>query len=159
MVLMAYGAALLAGIALSAALQGQPTDGDRQMDTDAAEIRELTKEFVQGFNTGDLDRIMKFYADEYVDVNLRQPNQTKAERREYYRKLIDSGEFRVEVTPDEIVIAGEYGFVRGTILLERPQAGGNARTKELRYVEVWRRFADGWKSIWGIDADVHPEEE
>lgn len=154
---MECAAALLVGVTAAIALQGTSNQEDPEAQAGVAEIRRLTREFVAGFNTGDLDRMMRFYADDYVDVNLRHPRQTKAERREYYRRLLERGEFRVEVNPDEIVVSGEYGFARGTILLHPSDAGGQAQPRELRYVEIWRKFPDGWKAIWGIDADIHPE--
>jgi ketosteroid isomerase-like protein len=137
---------------------GAPEQAGRSA-TDVAQIRALTREFVLGFNSGDLDRLMSFYADDYVDVNLEKARQTKAERREYYRKIVDPAHLRVDVTPDEIVIAGEYAFARGTIRLERIGEGPPAPPRKLRYMEVLRRFPDGWKSIWGIDAEIYPEPE
>lgn len=126
-------------------------------DADAAEIRRRTREFVEGFNSGDLDRIMQFYADRYVDVNLRQPVQSKAERREYYRKIVEPGDLQVEVTPEEILVSGSHAFARGTIALRRVTGGAAAPPRELRYMEVWQKFPDGWKSIWGMDAELYPE--
>jgi ketosteroid isomerase-like protein len=124
------------------------------------EIRRLTREFVEGFNSGDVDRIMRFYADTYTDVNLRQPVQSTKERAEYYRKIIARGDTKVDVVPDEIIVAGQYAFVRGTILLDRTDKESNsARRIELRYMEVWQRFPDGWKALWGMDAEVYPEDK
>jgi ketosteroid isomerase-like protein len=125
------------------------------METDIAKIKALTREFVVGFNSGDVDRIMNFYADAYVDVNLPNPIQTKAERADYYRKIITSGHVKVDVAPDEVIISGDHAFARGSIFLYDTRPGTERPKKELRYVEVWRKFASGWKSIWGIDADVH----
>ena len=130
------------------------------MEADVEEIRTMTREFVEGFNSGDVDRCMRFYADTYVDVNLRQPVQTKAERREYYRKIIERRDTKVEVIPEEIIVHGEYAFVRGTILETRTPAGGAPPQRlELRYMEVDRKFPDGWKAIWGMDADLYPDQE
>jgi nucleoside triphosphatase len=125
---------------------------------DEAEIRRRTRQFEEGFNRGNLDLMMQFYADAYIDVNLPRPEQTRAQRREYYRRLVERGDTRIRVTPVEIVVSGEYAFIRGTILLSRAGEGG-AVERELRYVEVARLFPDGWKAIWGIDADVHPDAE
>jgi ketosteroid isomerase-like protein len=146
----------LAAAALLAAAWVGGVQGPAESSADIERIRALTREFVLGFNSGDLDRLMAFYADDYVDVNLPQPRQTKAERREYYRQIVDPARLRVEVTPDEIVVAGEYAFARGTIRLERKGSGEEAQRRELRYMEVLRRFPDGWKSIWGIDAETYP---
>jgi ketosteroid isomerase-like protein len=131
--------------------------GDSGPPADIAAIRQQTQEFVAGFNTGDLDRVMRFYADEYVDVNQPRPVQTKAERRDYYRQILEKRNTTVQVTPDEVVIHGDYGFVRGTILLTKVIPGQAPKRTELRYVEVWRRFPNGWKSIWGIDAEIYAE--
>jgi ketosteroid isomerase-like protein len=126
-------------------------------DADATEILRLTREFVAGFNSGDLDRTMRFYADRYVDVNLRQPVQTKAERREYYRKIVEPRDVTLEVVPEEIIVSGSHAFVRGTIVLRRKVQGAPEPPRELRYIEVWQKFPDGWKSIWGMDAELYPE--
>jgi ketosteroid isomerase-like protein len=126
-------------------------------DSDVAQLRAMAREFVEGFNSGDLDRIMRFYADRYVDVNMEQPIQTKAERVEYYRKIIARGDTKVvDVRPEEIIVTGEYAIVRGTILLFRIAKDGTKQEPiELRYMEVARKYPDGWKAIWGIDAPVH----
>jgi ketosteroid isomerase-like protein len=123
---------------------------------DVAKLQEMAREFTLGFNTGDVNRIMRFYADRYVDVNLRNPVQTKTERAEYYRKIIERKDTRVEVHPDEILIEGNLAFVRGTIELWRtPQSGGSSERRELRYLEIARRQADGsWKVAWGMDGPV-----
>ena len=61
-------------------------------------------EFEEGFNSGDVDRIMRFYAGTYVDVNLRNPVQTKAERREYYDQVMARPGIHLNVRPDDILI-------------------------------------------------------
>jgi len=53
----------------------------KRVTEDETFLRNMAHEFEEGFNSGDVDRIMRFYADTYVDVNLRNPVQTKAERR------------------------------------------------------------------------------
>ena len=124
---------------------------------DVAAIRQLTRDFVDGFNAGDLDRIMRFYAERYVDVNQRQPVQTQAERREYYRRIVEKRDTTVQVIPDEVVVSHDHAFVRGTILLTKTVSGEAPKRTELRYIEVWQRFPDGWKSIWGMDAAIYAE--
>jgi len=58
------------------------------VDEDLDFLRNMAHEFEEGFKRGDVDRIMRFYGDTYVDVNLRQPVQTNAERREYYARVM-----------------------------------------------------------------------
>jgi ketosteroid isomerase-like protein len=130
----------------------------RSRDDDAQAIRTLTREFVAGFNSGDVDRIMRFYADRYVDVNLKNQVQTHEERAAYYKRIIDRRDTQVEVTPEEIIVDGDHAVARGTLLVFKLDGQGRrGEPKELRYIEVWEKQPVGWKSIWGIDSEVYPE--
>ena len=122
------------------------------MMSDDAVIRALTREFVSAFNDADVDRMMRLYADRYVDVNLPQPVQTHSERADYYRSIVEKRDLQIEVIPDEIIVDSGHAIVRGTIHLFKAD---RSIARELRYVEVWERRTAGWKSVWGIDAPVH----
>jgi len=119
-------------------------------------LRNVAHEFEEGFNSGDVDRIMRFYADTYVDVNLRNPVQTKAERREYYAQVMARPGIHLNVRPDDVLIRGDLAFVRGTILLTQDSGGGGETTGiELRYLEICERVPDGtWRVMWGMDGPV-----
>jgi|ERR1700693_6274895 len=122
---------------------------------DVAKLRHMAREFEAGFNTGDVERIMRFYGDTYVDINLRNPVQSRQERREYYSQVIRKGGFRVQVHPDDILIRGDFAFVRGTIELTRPPAAGDSGRTELRYLEIAHRQQDGsWQVMWGMDGPI-----
>jgi ketosteroid isomerase-like protein len=122
---------------------------------DIAQLQHMAQEFAAGFNTGDVDRIMRFYGDTYVDINLRNPVQSRAERRAYYAQVIARGGFQVKVQPDDIRVDGDFAFVRGTIELVRPAVSGDAARTELRYLEIARRQPDGsWQVMWGMDGPV-----
>lgn len=56
--------------------------------SDIAALESIAREFTEGFSSGDVDPIMRFYGDKYVDVNLRNPVQTHAQRRQYYLDII-----------------------------------------------------------------------
>ncbi|MGH7983639.1 MAG: YybH family protein, partial [Candidatus Udaeobacter sp.] len=121
------------------------------MTDDEKFLRNVAHEFEEGFNTGDVDRLMRFYGDFYVDVNLRNPVQSKSERQEYYAKVMARPGIHVQVQPEEIMIRGDLSFVRGSILL-RQGIGGEATQSELRYLEIYVRAHDGtWRVIWGMD--------
>ena len=126
------------------------------MTDDEKYLRNIAHEFEEGFNSGDVDRIMRFYADTYVDVNLRHPVQTRAERREYYARVMARPGIQVEVRPDDILVRGDLAFVRGTLLVTQGAAGSRETTRtELRYLEICERVPDGtWRVIWGMDGPV-----
>jgi ketosteroid isomerase-like protein len=130
-------------VALAVALPGTEV-------LDEALIRAATRDFVEAFNTGDVERALHFYADEYVDLNLREPHQSKAARRRYLSEILHRADATVDVAPEEILVRGDHAFVRGTIHLRRASS-----MSELRYMEVLRRFPQGWKAIWGIDAQIY----
>ena len=119
-------------------------------------LRNMAREFEEGFNSGDVDRIMRFYGDTYVDVNLRHPVQTWPERREYYARVMARPGIHVNVRPDDILIRGDLAFVRGTILLTQDAAGSREPPRiELRYLEICERAPDGtWRVMWGMDGPV-----
>jgi ketosteroid isomerase-like protein len=122
---------------------------------DVAKLHHMACEFTEGFNTGDVDRIMRFYGETYVDINLRNPVQSWQERREYFTRVIRNGGFRVQVHPDEILIRGDFAFIRGSIELTRASAVGDFGRTELRYLEIARRQRDGsWQVMWGMDGPV-----
>jgi ketosteroid isomerase-like protein len=121
------------------------------MTEDERYLRNVAHEFEEGFRTRDLDRIMRFYGDTYVDVNLRHPVQTRAERREYYAKVMTRPGLRLSVQVDDVLVRGDLAFVRGTILLTQDAA---PRT-ELRFLEIYqRKTGGGWQVVWGMDGPV-----
>jgi ketosteroid isomerase-like protein len=122
---------------------------------DVAKLRHMAREFAEGFNTGDVERIMRFYGETYVDINLRHPVQSRQERRQYYAQVIRRGGFHVQVQPDEILIRGDFAFIRGTIKLSPGSALGDSAPKELRYLEIAQRQQNGsWQVMWGMDGPV-----
>jgi ketosteroid isomerase-like protein len=121
---------------------------------DIAHFREIAREFTEGFNSGDVDRIMRFYGDTYVDVNLRHPVQSKEERKAYYRQVIRRRGIRIEVQPDEILVEGDFAFIRGRIDITQTKST-DIKPTELRYLEIARKAPDGsWKMVWGMDGPV-----
>ena len=122
---------------------------------DIDRLRHMASEFTEGFNTGDVERIMHFYGESYVDINLRNPVQSRQERREYYAQVIRRGGFHVQVQPEEILVRGDYAFVRGTIELTPSSALSDSARRELRYLEIVQRQQNGsWQVLWGMDGPV-----
>jgi len=122
---------------------------------DIVQLESIAHIFTEAFNAGDVDSIMRFYADTYVDVNLRRPLQTKAERRKYYADVIRERGIQIDVRTQEVMVEGSLALIRGTIDVTAPD---RSRT-ELRYLEVARKSADGtWMMIWGMDGPIQEYE-
>jgi ketosteroid isomerase-like protein len=125
------------------------------MTTDEQFLRDMAREFEEGFNSRDVDRIMHFYGETYVDVNLRNPVQTKLERREYYTRVMQRPGIRLHVQPEEILIRGNLAFVRGTVLVTQTVPDNDVKRNELRYLEIAERMPNGsWQVIWGMDGPI-----
>ena len=88
--------------------------------------------------------------------HLRNPVQTRSERREYYAKVMARPGIHLEVRPDDILIRGDLAFVRGTILRTQDAGRGAERSRvELPYLEICERVKDGtWRVMWGMDGPV-----
>jgi ketosteroid isomerase-like protein len=127
---------------------------------DIADLRQMAVEFTEGFNSGDVDRLMRFYAERYVDVNLRDQVQTHEQRQAYYLHVMKTRGIRVDVRPDEIIVEGDLAFIRGTIFVSQSDAStGKSNPTELRYLEIARKDSDGaWKAWWGMDGAVQEYE-
>jgi ketosteroid isomerase-like protein len=124
-------------------------------ELDINQLRAMAAAFGDAFNAGDVDGLMRFYGDSYVDVNLRRPVQSFSERRAYFARLMQRGGTRIDVTPDEILVEGLTAFVRGRIDVRLQASESPEPTRELRYLEIARKGEDGsWKAIWGIDGPV-----
>ena len=106
-------------------------------ELDLEHLRAMARAFAEGFNMGDVDRLMPYYGETYVDVNLRQPVQSRAERREYLSRLIERGGARIDVRPDDIALNGTTAVIRGSIEIRtEPDDERTVAVRELRYLEV-----------------------
>jgi ketosteroid isomerase-like protein len=127
-------------------------------------INEAKTEFREGFNTGDVDRIMAVFADGVTDFSDGFPSFFGNEGNSVFRcrleKLFHSCQVRVIVTIIDIEILGntaiEYGWHEWTLT---PKATDEDCVMRERYVDIWRRQADGgWKiSLYINNADHEPE--
>ena len=110
------------------------------MDEDVKLLHHMAHEFEEGFNSGDVERIMRFYGDTYVDVNLRNPVQTHAERREYYSQVMRRLAGRIDVTPDEVLVRGDL-----TLTLPNPHQADIGRDLLARILRQAGINRDAWE--------------
>ena len=132
---------------------------------DVYAINVAKTEFREGYNTGDVSRLMAvFQPDGFTDMSEGEPSKYGSEAisvfRERLTKLFD--EFTVKLTPIiiDIVVLGDTAYDYGWHeLILTPKAGGPALRKRYRYFELWNRNAAGqWKvAIHTTNSDV-PEE-
>lgn len=121
-------------------------------------------ELREGYNTGDVERILAVFADSFTDMRTGQASFYGVDAKTVLRARLEKlfREHDVEMTPliFDIAISGdlavEYGWHRMTL---HPKAGGPMDVRRSRYAELWRRNRNrAWQIAFFIDnADQEPE--
>lgn len=126
-------------------------------EADAEAIKGVNDHFLAGLNDGDLAACLAVVADDVVMLAPNHPTATgKAAVESWFRTIFD--QFTIEETwsSEELVVAADWAFNRGTYSgTFTPKAGGEPVQEEGKYIWILHRQADGsWKyahSIWNSD--------
>jgi ketosteroid isomerase-like protein len=109
-----------------------------------------------GFNSGDVDRIMNAYSENLADMSGGMPSFYGPDARLVMRGRLQSlfATYEVQCAPAiiEILLFGAAAMDHGVQELTlTPRSGGPARVHRTRYVEFWRKEQDG---IWRIQSFI-----
>lgn len=118
----------------------------------------------EGYRNADVNGILALFADDFTDMREGQATFWGVDAKAVFRAHLERlfREHEVELTPViiDIAISGDLAIEHGWHrLTRRPKAGGQIEVKRTRYVEVWRRGANGvWQIVLFMDnADQTPE--
>jgi ketosteroid isomerase-like protein len=128
---------------------------------DRAAVNNIRLEFEAGENTGELDRMTRYLA---ADVVAMPPNRAITTGATALTELLRGflGAYKVDVkyTTDEILIAGDWAFERGTAVeTMTPKAGGVAETSNAKYLWLYRRNNGKWelaRLMWNSSDPLTP---
>ena len=119
---------------------------------DVYAINVAKTEFREGYNTGDIERLMGiFHADGFTDMSEGQPSKYGPQAIALWRKRLAVlfAEYQAKLVPIiiNIVVMGpiayDYGWHELTL---SPKDGGPLVRKRCRYFELWNKDAAGqWK--------------
>jgi len=120
-------------------------------------IKNLRKQYMAAQDAGDVEGCLSFWDDSCV---LMPPNEPavvgKDALRAWYKNAFDQFRLDNTITFDEIEIAEDWSFARGsgrTTLT--PKVGGEPIQDNAKYLEIHRRQPDGsWKfarHMWSSD--------
>jgi ketosteroid isomerase-like protein len=118
---------------------------------DAYSIRVAKTELREGYNTGDVDRVLSVYRDVYSDMSSGCASfyggEAKAVLRHRLTKLFATHRAHLAVTIISIGIEGSTAFDWGWHQLTlTPKSGGRPKTVRTRYLEIWQKQTNGqWK--------------
>lgn len=130
-------------------------------DTRAAEeaaVRKADADWVKAAQTKQVDAWVAFYAD---DATVLPPNDKTASDKDSIRKaagdLLGLPGLVIAWQPTKIEVArsGDLAYDYGTYEMSANDASGKPATERGKYLEVWKKQADGnWKCIvdaWSSD--------
>ena len=124
----------------------------KQSLTVEEEIRRAIDEFVDAYNSGDIHALLACYGDDLVKLRQGAPAETKPEVARRVAEVLNKFHSRVDVNNDEILVAGELAFTRGSFHVTlTPKAGGDPQTIDRRYLELWRKEEGRWLVIRTMD--------
>jgi ketosteroid isomerase-like protein len=116
------------------------------------EIKRAIDEFVNAYNSGDIDAVLACYGDDLVKLRQGAPPETKPEVARRVAEVFKNFHSRVDVKNEEILVAGELAFTRGSFRVTlTPKAGGESQTINRRYLELWRKENGRWLVVRTMD--------
>lgn len=126
---------------------------------DRATLDRLRQEFAAAENAGDADAMYRYLADDIVVMAPNLPPMRGSEvSPASLRKFFEVFDMDVQYRSEEVVIAGDWAFDRGTGRETlTPKNGGAPVGGEAKYLWVYRRIAGQWKQarvIWNSSEPV-----
>ena len=127
----------------------QPSGAPDTRAADEAAIREADIAWSKSAEAKQVDTHVAYYTE---DAIVLPPNEPLATGKEPIRKVIGDLyampglSVKWQPTKVEVARSGDIGYSRGTYEMTVNDAKGNPMTDRGKYVEVWKKQADGtWK--------------
>jgi ketosteroid isomerase-like protein len=130
--------------------------------SDEEKIRRAVDEFIEAYRAGDLNRVGAIFTEDLVDMSSGGPTRKGAAAREHFlsrmAKVHEKFKPSLAINIAEIYVAGDMAYQRGDFLVTRESKTGGALSYiRQRYLEVWRRDANGnWKICIVMDNTTEP---
>jgi ketosteroid isomerase-like protein len=138
-------------LSLTTACQTQTTPATTS-DTRAADenaIRTADIEWSKAASTKDVEKTIAFYSDDAIVMPPNSPQATGKEAiRGIWKGLLGAPGFSGGWKPAKVEVAksSDIAYVTGTYEFTENDASGKPMTDKGKYVEVWKKQADGsWK--------------
>ena len=119
--------------------------------TDETALRNLDTEWSKAAGARNVDQTVSYYA---ADAVVMPPNipalNTKEAIRGLWQSMLGSPGFSGGWTPTRVDVArsGDLAYVTGNYEFTEKDAGGAPMTDKGKYLEVWKKQADGsWKCV------------
>ena len=120
--------------------------------SDQEAIESAIQAFVNAYNSGNLEAMLACYSDDLIKLRQGAPAETKHQVAQRVAAVFTKFNSKVDVTIDEINVAGDLAITRGnfTVTLS-PRDGGKRQSVSRRYLEVWRKENERWLVMRTMD--------
>ena len=122
--------------------------------TDEATLRKLDDEWSRAIGARDVEKTISYYTDDAVVMPPNIPTLTGKEPiRSLWKSMLDSPSFTGgwKATKVEVAQSGDLAYVSGNYEFTEKDDSGKPITDKGKYLEVWRKQADGnWKCVAGM---------
>ena len=119
--------------------------------TDEATLRKLDDEWSRAVGSRDVEKTISYYTDDAIVMPPNIPTLTGKEPiRSLWNSMLDSPSFTGgwKATKVEVARSGDLAYVSGTYEFTEKDESGKPLTDKGKYLEVWRKQADGnWKCV------------
>jgi len=146
--------ALAAALAACTPAPAPPADTS---EADAAAIRTASDEWIAAYNAADADALGRSYDEDVIMLAPdRQPLMGPEAIIQRHREFFEEFSATQSSTVDEVAVFGDVAFARGTwTTRQTPKVGGAEQVRSGKWMELYRRQADGswktWRWMWTED--------
>ena len=124
-------------------------------------LRDLDGQWSAAAGAKDLEKTISFYSEDAIVLPANAPAATTKDAiRNTWKELLASPGLAIswKTTKVEVAKSGDVAYTTGTYELTMNDASGTPVNDHGKYVEVWKKQADGkWKvavDIWNSDLPV-----
>ena len=141
-------------VLLSMTLACQTQTASDTRATDESALRNLDDQWSKAAGAKDVDKTVSYYAGDAIVMPPNSPMATGKEPiRAIWKGMLGAPGFSGgwKSTKVEVARSGDLGYVVGTYEFTENDAAGKPMTDRGKYVEVWKKQADGnWKCVADI---------
>src|SRR5829696_7967143 len=118
---------------------------------DEAALRKLDDEWSKAAGSRDVEKTISYYTDDAVVMPPNIPTLTGKEAiRSLWKSMLGSPSFSGgwKATKVEVARSGDLAYVSGNYEFNEQDNSGKPITDKGKYLEIWRKQADGgWKCV------------
>jgi uncharacterized protein (TIGR02246 family) len=123
-------------------------------DTRAADenaLKTLDREWSKAAGAKDVDKTVSYYSDDAIVLPPNSPALTgKQQIHSMWKSMLGAPGFSGgwNVTKVEVARSGDLAYLTGNYEITENDASGKPQTDKGKYLEVWKKQADGsWKCV------------